>query len=135
MLRNREAQVAMVIAAHPGSLPKQYADRPFAISRPKRTVTLVLDLTSPDAEVLLATAYQLACILAVEAVRQSRAGNWDAVARKAEVIEQVVEGMVEEQAAFDHIEKKARDAGLKASKRHKQLVGLIVETVALFGRN
>jgi hypothetical protein len=52
MVENREAHAAVVIAAHAGSLPKQNADRAFAISYPKRLITLVLDPESPEAEVV-----------------------------------------------------------------------------------
>jgi hypothetical protein len=83
MMRNREAQAAVVIASHAGSLPKQYAGQSFAVSWQKRLITLVLEPESPDAAVVLAAAYNLACVLAVEAVRQSRDGDWEAVARKA----------------------------------------------------
>jgi hypothetical protein len=131
MVENREAQAAVVIAAHAGSLPKQYADRPFAISYPKRLITLVLDPESSEAEVVLAAAYHLACVLAVGAVRQSRDGDWEAVARKVEAIEQLVEGMTDDQGAFSHIERKAHDAAAKSSKRHAHVVRLIAELVAL----
>lgn len=90
MMRNREAQAAVVVAAHAGSLPKQYAGQSFAVSWKKRLITVVLDPYSADAEVILAAAYNLACVLAVEAVRQSHDGDWEAVARKAEAIETVM---------------------------------------------
>jgi hypothetical protein len=47
MVENREARAAVVIAAHRGSLPKQYADRSFAISYPKRR-----DHTRPRSRVI-----------------------------------------------------------------------------------
>jgi hypothetical protein len=72
----------MVIAAHPGSLPKQYVGQSFAVSWQKRLITVVLDAESTDAEVVLPAAYNLACVLAVESVRQSRDGDWEAVARR-----------------------------------------------------
>lgn len=133
MIENREAQAAVVIAAHPGSLPKQYADRGFAVSYPKRLITLVLSPESPEAEVVLAAAYHLACVLAVGAVRQSRDGDWETVARKVEAIEHLVGSLTEDQAAFGHIERKAHDAAAKSSKRHAHLVRLIAELVALLG--
>lgn len=133
MVENREAQAAVVVAAHAGSLPKQYADRPFSTSYPKRLITVVLDPESPDAEVVLAAAYHLGCVLAVGAVRQSRDGDWEAVARKVEAIEQLVEAMTEEQDAFNHIERKAHEAAAKSSKRHAHLMRLIAELVALLG--
>lgn len=130
MMRNREAQAAIVVAAHPGSLPKQYADRPFAVSWPKRLITVVLAPESPDIEVVLAAAYNLAGVLAVDAVRQSRSGDWEAVARTAEAIESAISGMTEEQALFGHIERKAHDGVTKSSKRHAILVRLIADLLA-----
>jgi hypothetical protein len=131
MVENREAQAAVVIAAHPGSLPKQYADRAFGVSFPKRLITLVLEPGSPDAEVVLAAAYQLACVLAVSAVRHTRDGDWEAVARNVELIEQLVESMKEDKTAFDQIETKAHDAAAKVSKRHARLVRVLAELGAL----
>ena len=131
MRRNREAQVAVVIAAHAGSLPKQYAGQAFAISWPKRLITLVLDPASPDAEVVLAAAYNLACVLAIESVRHSREGDWDGVGRIADSIEQVIAGMAEDQSAFTQIERKAHDAGTKVSKRHSELVRLIADLASI----
>lgn len=133
MVENREAQAAVVIAAHSGSLPKQYADRPFAISYPKRLITLVLNPESSEAEVVLTAAYHLACTLALGAVRQARDGDWDAVARKAEAIEDLVEGMTEDHGAFSHIERKAHDPAVKSSKRYARLVHLITELIAMLG--
>jgi hypothetical protein len=133
MVENREAQAAVVIAAHSGSLPRQYADRSFAVSYPKRLVTVLLSPESPDAEVVLAAAYHLACVLALAAVRQSRDGDWEAVARKVEAIEQLVEGLTDDQAAFGQIERKAHDAAGNSAKRHAQLVRLLAELTALLG--
>ena len=131
MIRNREAQAAIVIAAHAGSLPKQYAGQPFAISWPKRLITVVLDAESPDAEVVLAAAYNLACVLAIESVRQSRDGDWEAVLRKAEAIETAISGLVEDQAVLSHIERKAHDGLTKAPKRHADLVRGIADLLAI----
>ena len=131
MVRNREAQAAMVIAAHMGSLPKQYAGQSFAVSWQKRLITIVLDAESPDAEVILAAAYSLACVLAVEAVRQSRDGDWEAIVRKAEAIEAAISEMTEEQALFSHIERKAHDGLTKSSKRHAGLIRLIADLLAI----
>jgi hypothetical protein len=131
MVENREAQVAMVVAAHSGSLPKEYADRTFSVSRRKRLITLVLDPESGDAEVVLAAAYHLAAILAVDAVRHSRAGDWDLVGQKVEAIEQAVEGMTEARTALGQIERKAHDAGAAADKRHAYLVRLVADLSAV----
>jgi hypothetical protein len=131
MMRNREAQAAMVIAAHAGSLPKQYAGQSFSVSWQKRLITVVLDGESPDAEVVLAAAYNLACVLAVESVRHSHHGDWEAVARKAEAIESVVTGMADDQALLSQIERKAHDGLTKASKRHADLVRLIADLLAI----
>jgi hypothetical protein len=131
MVRNREAQAAIVIAAHAGSLPKQYGGQPFAISWPKRLITLVLDAESPDAEVVLAAAYNLACVLAIESVRQSRDGDWEAVVRKAEAIESAISGLVEDQDVLRNIERKAHDGLTKASKRHADLVRLIADLLSI----
>ena len=131
MMRNREAQAAMVVAAHAGSLPKQYAGQSFSVSWQKRLVTVVLDAESPDAEVVLAAAYNLACVLAVESVRQSRDGDWAAVARKAEAIEAAITGMTDDQAMFSQIERKAHEGLTKASKRHADLVRLIADLIAI----
>lgn len=131
MLRNREAQAAIVVAAHAGSLPKQYAGQRFAVSWQKRLITIVLDEDSADAEVVLAAAYNLACVLAIESVRQSRNGDWEAVARKAERIETVIAALEEDQAVLSHIERKAHDGLTKASKRHAELVRLIADLLAI----
>ena len=131
MMRNREAQAAIVIAAHAGSLPKQYAGQSFAVSWQKRLITVVLDPESPDAEVVLAAAYNLACVLAIEVVRQSYDGDWEAVARKAEAIEGVISEMTEDQDLLSHIERKAHDGLTKASKRHALLVRLIADLLAI----
>lgn len=133
MLENREAQAALVIAAHSGSLPRQYADRSFAVSYPKRLVTVLLTPESPDAEVVLAAAYHLACVLALAVVRQSRDGDWEAVARKVEAIEQLVEGLTDDQSAFGLIERKAHEAAGNSARRHTQLVRLLAELTALLG--
>jgi hypothetical protein len=131
MVQNREAQVGMVIAAHTGSLPRQYADRPFAVSRPKRLITLLADPEVPGGEVTLAAAYQLACILAIESVRQSRDGDWDAVSRKVEEVAEAVEGMAEARSALGAIERKAHDAGSSADKRHAHVIRLVAELTAM----
>jgi hypothetical protein len=131
MMRNREAQAAVVIAAHAGSLPKQYAGQSFAVSWQKRLITVVLDAESPDAEVVLAAAYNLACVLAIESVRHSHDGDWEAIARKAKAIEEAISGMTEDQALFGLIERKAHDGLTKSSKRHLLLVRLIADLVAL----
>ncbi len=136
MMRNREAQAAIVVAAHRGSLPKQYAGQSFAVSWQRRLITVALDPESPDTEVVLAAAYNLACVLAVEAVRQSGEGNWEAVARKAEAIEAVIAEMVEDQAVLSHIERKAHEGLTKAGKRHALLVRLVTDLLAIArGRN
>jgi hypothetical protein len=131
MVQNREAQVAVVVAAHPGSLPRQYADRSFAVSRRRRLITLVLDPDSTESEVVLAAAYHLASALAIESVRRSSDGDWDAVARKVDEIEQAVEGIVEARTALGQIERKAHDAGTNADKRHALVVRLVAELRAV----
>jgi len=131
MVQNREAHAAVVVAAHAGSLPKQYANRSFAISRHKRLITLVLDPDSEESEVVLAAAYHLACALALESVRHSREGDWDVVARKVEAIEQAVDGTAVARTALGQIEKKAHDAGASADKGHALLVRLIAELSAI----
>jgi hypothetical protein len=119
MVENREAQAAVVVAAHSGSLPRQYADRAFAVSYPKRLVTVLLTPESRDAEVVLAAAYHLACVLALAAVRQSLDGDWEAVARKVEAIEQLVEGLTDDQSAFGLIERKAHEAAGNSARRQR----------------
>ena len=131
MMRNRESQVAVIVAAHPGSLPKQYAGQSFAISWQKRLITVVLNPDSSDAEVVLAAAYNLACVLAVEAVRRSHDGDWEAVTRKAEAIEVAIAEMSEDQTLLSQIERKAHDGLTKASKRHALLVRLIADLLVL----
>jgi hypothetical protein len=132
MMRNREAHAAMVIAAHSGSLPKQYAARSFSVSWQKRLITVVLDADSPDAEVVLAAAYHLACVLAVESVRHSRGdGDWEAIARKAEAIATAIAGMADDQAVFSQIERKAHEGLTRSAKRHATLVRLIADLVAI----
>ncbi len=131
MMRNREANAAMVIAAHAGSLPKQYSGQSFALSWQKRLITVVLNPDSPDAEVVLAAAYNLGCILAIESVRQSHEGDWEEVARKVASIEEAVEGLHETRTALGQIEKKAHDAGVTADKRHGSLVRLVAELAAI----
>jgi hypothetical protein len=131
MKRNREAQAAIVIAAHAGSLPKQYGGQSFAVSWQKRLITVVLDPESPDAEVVLAAAYNLACVLAIETVRHSHDGDWEVVARKAEAIEMAISEMADDQALFSHIERKAHDGLTKSSKRHALLVRLIADLLAI----
>jgi hypothetical protein len=127
MLRNREAQVGMVIASQPGSLPRQYATQPFAISRPKRLITLALPDDLPGCEVVLAATYSLAAYMALDAVRKTHNGDWAEVARIADAMQAVIEGMVEDQTAFNTIEKKAHDAAQKSSRRHGELVRLITD--------
>jgi hypothetical protein len=131
MKKNREAHAAVIVAAHAGSLPGQYRDRPFARSSRKRLITVVLDPNSADSEALLAAAYDLACVAAIEAVRRSRDGDWDAVARKADEIEQAVSSMVEARNALSLIERKARDAGLNADKGYAQIVRLLSDLRAV----
>jgi hypothetical protein len=131
MMRNREAQAAMVIAAHAGSLPRQYAGQSFSVSWQKRLVTVVLDEDSPDADVVLAAAYNLACVLAVESVRRARDGDWELVARKAEAIEIAVAGMQADQAVLSQIERKAHEGLTKASNRHADLARLIADLLAI----
>lgn len=131
MMRNREAQAAVVVAAHTGSLPKQYAGQSFAVSWQRRLITVALDPDSPDAEVVLAAAYNLACVLAVGAVRQSGTGDWEAVARKADAIEAVIVEMTEDQSLLSHIERKAHEGLTKAGKRHALLVRLVTDLLAL----
>jgi hypothetical protein len=131
MMRNREAQAAIIVAAHAGSLPKQYAGQLFAVSWQKRLITVVLDPESPDAEVVLAAAYNLACVLAIDAVRHSHDGDWEAVARKAEAVEAVICEMTEDQTLLSHIERKAHDGMTKSSKRHALLVRLIADLLAI----
>jgi hypothetical protein len=131
MKENREAQVALVVAAHLGSLPRQCSDRGFAVSRRKRLVTVMLDPDSTESVMVLSAAYDLAAAMAVESVRQSRDGDWDAVARKADEIEAAVEGIVEARTALGQIEKKARDAGTTADKRYALLVRLLADLRAV----
>lgn len=131
MMQNRDAQVAIVIAAHPGSLPRQYADRPFALSRPKRLITLVLDPESVEASVVLAAVYHLAGVLAIEVVRRSSDGDWDAVARKVEEIEQAVEGIVDARTSISAIERKARETGTSVDKLYTLLMRLLAELRAV----
>jgi hypothetical protein len=127
MLRNREAQVGMVIASQPAALPRQYASQPFAISRPKRLVTIALPNDLPGCEVVLAAAYSLAAYMALDAVRKTHDGDWAEVARIADAMQNVIEGMVEDQTAFNTIEKKARDASQRATRRHGELIRLITD--------
>jgi hypothetical protein len=131
MMTNRGAHVGVVVAAHAGSLPKQYGDRTFAVARRKRLVTVVIDPESTDSEALLAAVYDVASALAVECVRRSRDGDWDEVARRVEAVEQAAEGVIEARAAFDHIEKKAHDGSAAAAKRHALLVRLVGELAAV----
>jgi hypothetical protein len=131
MMVNRAAHVGVVVAAHRGSLPKQCGDRSFAVSRRKRLVTVVIDPESPDSEVLLAAAYDVASALAIESVRRSREGDWDEVARRVDAVEQAVEGIAEARAAFDSIEKKAHDGSVAAGKRHALVVRLVAELAAV----
>jgi hypothetical protein len=130
MMTNRGAHVAVVVAAHTGSMPKQCSDRSFAVSRRKRLVTVVIDPDSTDSEVLLAAAYDVAAALAIESVRRSRDGDWDEVARRVEAVEQAVEGVIEARAAFDSIEKKAHEGSAAAAKRHALLVRLVGDLAA-----
>jgi hypothetical protein len=131
MMQNREAQVAVVVAAHEGSLPRQYTDRSFAVSRRKRLITVLVDPDSPGSGVVLAATYHLAGALAIEAVRRSRDGDWDAVVHKADEIEDAVEGIVEARTALGQIERKAHDAGANADKRHALLIRLLSELRAV----
>jgi len=131
MVENRGAQVAIVVAAHPGSLPRQYADRSFSVSRRKRLIAVVLDPESAEAEVVLAAAYHLAGALAIEAVRRSHDGDWDAVARTVDEIEHALDGIVEARTAFGQIERKAHDAGGAFDKRHALVVRLLADLRAL----
>ena len=127
MLRNREAQVGMVIASQPAALPRQYASQPFAISRPKRLITLALPDDLPGCQVVLAAAYSLAAFMALDTVRKTHDGDWSEVARIADAMQNVIEGMVEDQTAFNTIEKKAHDASQRSSRRHGELVRLITD--------
>jgi hypothetical protein len=127
MLRNREAQVGMVIASQSSALPRQYASQPFAISRPKRLITLALPDDLPGGEIVLAATYGLAAYMALDAVRKTHDGDWAEVARIADAMQNVIESMVEDQTAFDSIEKKARHASARASRRHGELVRLITD--------
>jgi hypothetical protein len=131
MLQNREAQVAVVVAAHLGSLPRQYADRPFAVSRPKRLITLVLDPESGESSVVLAAVYHLASALAIEVVRRSPNGDWDAVARKVEEIEHAVEGIVTVRTAIGQIERKARETGTSVDGVYALLMRLLSDLRAV----
>ena len=131
MIENREAHAAVVVAAHSGSLPRQYGDRSFAISRRKRLVTVVVDSDTTGADVLLAAAYELASAMAIETVRRSRDGDWDAAARKVNEIEQAVEGIAEARTALGQIERKAHDAGSSADKRHAMVIRLLSELRAV----
>jgi hypothetical protein len=131
MIDNREAQVALVVAAHAGSLPRQYSDRSFTISRPKRLITLVLDPDCPVSEVVLAATYDLASALAIDSVRCSRAGDWEAAAHKVDEIELAIEAIVDARTAFSQIEKKAHDAGTDADGKHVLLVRRLAELRAL----
>jgi hypothetical protein len=131
MMRNREAQSAVIVAAHAGSFPKQYAGCPFAISWQKRLIMVVLDPGSPDAEVVLAAVYYLACVLAIEAVRQTTGADWEGVVRTSEAIEDVISGMTEDHALLGHIERKAHEGATKVSKRHAQLVRLMADLLAI----
>jgi hypothetical protein len=131
MMANRGAHVAVVVAAHAGSLPKQCSDRSFAVARRKRLVTVVIDPASTDSEVLLAAVYDVAAALALESVRRSRDGDWDEVARRIEAVEQAVEGVIEAKAAFDSIAKKAHDGSAAAAKQHALLVRLVAELAAV----
>ena len=131
MKENREAQVALVVAAHAGSLPRQCSDRTFAVSRRRRLIAIVLDFDSTESEVVLAAAYDLAAAMAIEVVRRSRDGDWEAVARKVDEIEEAVEGIVEARSAFGQIERKAHDAGTIADKRHALLVRLLADLRAV----
>ena len=80
---------------------------------------------------VLAAAYHLASAMAIEAVRPSRDGDWDAVARKVDEIEQAVEGILEARAALGQIERKAHDAGTTADKQHALLVRLLSDLRAV----
>lgn len=131
MMENRGAHVAVVIAAHVGSLPKQCSDRSFAVSRRKRLVTAVIDPESQDSEALLAAAYDVASAMAIECVRRSRGGDWDEVVRRVEAVEQAAEGVIEARAMFDHIEKKAHEGSAAAAKRHLLLARLVGELAAV----
>ncbi len=131
MMTNRGAHVGVVVAAHPGSMPKQCSDRSFAVSRRKRLVTVVIDPDSTESEVMLAAAYDVAAALAIESVRRCRDGDWDEVARRVEAVEQAVEGVIEARAAFDSIEKKAHDGSAAAAKRHALVVRLVGELAAV----
>jgi hypothetical protein len=131
MVQNRGAQVALVVAAHPGSLPRQYADRSFAISRPKRLITVVVDPDASGSEVVLAAAYHLAGVMAIEVVRRSRDGDWDVVARKVDDIQIAVEGIVKAREALGNIERRAHEAGSKADASHALLMRLLSELRAV----
>jgi hypothetical protein len=117
----------MVIASQSGALPRQYASQPFAISRPKRLITLALPDDFPGCEIVLAATYGLAAYMALDVVRKTHDGDWAEVARIAEAMQNVIAGMVEDQTAFTAIEKKAHDASAKASRRHAELVRLITD--------
>jgi hypothetical protein len=131
MMTNRGAHVGVLVAAHPGSLPKQCSDRAFVVQRRKRMVCVVVGPDSAEAAALLTAAYDVASALAIEAVRRTRNGDWDEVARRVEAIEEAVGGAAAARAAFDSIEKKAHDAGSAASRYHALLVRLVSDLAAV----
>ena len=57
--------------------------------------------------------------------------DWEAIVRKAEAVEAAIADMMEEQALFSHIERKAHDGLTKSSKRHALLVRLIADLLAV----
>ena len=69
--------------------------------------------------------------MALDAVRKTHDGDWAEVARIADAMQNVIEGMVEDQTAFSTIEKKAHDASAKSSRRHGELVRLITDLGAI----
>lgn len=131
MRQNREAHVAMVVAAHPGSLPRQYRNRHFVVSRPRRFVGVVVDPDSQDASLLLSIAYDVSASMTYEVVRRSGGGDWNEVARKVEAVEEAVQHIGEARLALAQIERKAHDAGSSADKRNAYLLRTVAELAAV----
>lgn len=125
--KNRDAQVVVIIGAHRGSLPKEYADRPFHVGRGTNLVTLHLEPDNPYGEELLLVAYELAARLAYETVRATHDGDWGEIEDCARELE-------EELAILNEVCKDFAAIETRAGTGRKRTDGLRERALSKAGR-
>lgn len=129
--KNRDAQVVVVVGAHYGSLPKEFADRPFCFARARNLVTLRLEPGNPHAEELLFAVYELAARLAFECVRATHEGDWNEIQECARELEQELLLLDELSKDFGAIETRAGNGRAKTEGLRERALAKAGRLVAI----